>query len=221
MSQNQEYIPPEYEKEAFHCPMCNVFAHQSWYASKYELVTGVHHVHHVNYDLLMSMCSHCHKFSYWNNKKLIFPPQITAPLAHKDMPESVLEYYNEAREVSVSSNRAAAALLRIAAKKLCEELGESDVNLNKAIGNLSKKGLPKDVIKSLDTVRIIGNEGGAHEGQIDLSGEDNKQIVDRLFWLVNFIIEKTITEPKEVANAFASLPEDRQVATQKRDEARQ
>lgn len=48
------------------------------------------------------------------------------------------------------------------------------------------------VIKSLDTVRIVGNEGGAHEGQIDLTGKDNQEIVNTLFWLVNFIVEKPL-----------------------------
>ena len=126
-------------------------------------------------------------------------------------------YYNEAREISVSSPRAAAALLRLAAKKLCEELGEDGPNLNRAIGNLSKKGLPESIIKSLDTVRIVGNEGGAHEGQIDLTGEDNREIVDKLFKLVNFIVEKTITEPKEIKDIFASLPDDKRQGVENRD----
>ena len=156
--------------------------------------------------------------SLWAGKKLVEPQKITVPLAHKDMSESVLEYYNEAREISASSPRAAAALLRIAAKKLCESLGENESNLNRAIGNLSNKGLPENVIKSLDTVRIVGNEGGAHEGLIDLTGEDNKEIVDRLFWLINFIIEKTIAEPNEIKNVFNSLPESKRKAAEKRDE---
>ena len=165
-----------------------------------------------------AMCVHCNIFSFWLDEKLIHPGRVTAPLAHKDMTKEVLEYYNEAREISVSSPRSAAALLRLAAKKLCESLGEHETNLNLAIGNLNKKGLPESVIKSLDTVRIVGNEGGAHEGQIDLTGEDNKEIVDKLFRLVNFIVEKTITEPEEVKNMFAALPEDKKAATEKRDE---
>ena len=133
------------------------------------------------------------------------------------MPKTVIEYYDEAREVSAVSARAAAALLRVAAKKLCESLGENEPNLNSAIGKLSKKGLPENVIQSLDTVRIVGNEGGAHEGQIDLTGTDNKEIVDKLFWLINFIVEKTITKPKEIKNLFASMPEDKKQGVAIRD----
>ena len=211
-----DYIAPEYHKQAFHCPRCNVYAKQIW-KSVYtrNIVVGDSNT---VVGLEIAFCSHCKKMSLWAGRKLVEPKNITAPLAHKDMPESVLEYYNEAREISTSSPRAAAALLRIAAKKLCESLGENESNLNLAIGNLSKKGLPQNVINSLDTVRIVGNEGGAHEGLIDLTGEDNKEIVDRLFWLINFIIEKTIAEPNEIKNVFNSLPESKRKAAEKRDE---
>lgn len=212
---NQEnYIAPVFQKEAFHCPICNVYAQQYW-NSTYCKYSGDSSPDPEN--LKTAYCSHCQDFSYWINGNLVYPQKITAPHAHKDMPETVLEYYNEAREISASSPRAAAALLRIAAKKLCESLGENESNLNQAIGNLSKKGLPQNVIKSLDTVRVVGNEGGAHEGLIDLTGEDNKEIVDRLFWLINFIIEKTITEPSEIENTFSSLPENKRQAAEKRD----
>ena len=219
------YVAPAFRKSAFHCPLCNVYANQIWlYCYHYNEVFSSSDGRGalVSFDnqisqLEVAYCAHCQKFSFWIDQKLAYPPQITAPHAHKDMPESVLEYYNEARDISAGSPRAAAALLRIAAKKLCEYLEEFERNLNRAIGNLSKKGLPESVIKSLDTVRIIGNEGGAHEGQIDLTGEDNKQVVDKLFWLINFIVEKTITDPQEVDNMFASLPEDKKQGVEDRD----
>ena len=211
---NQEnYIAPEFNKSAFHCPRCNVYANQKWHNTFIRYSGALSEIR-----MLMAVyCSHCMGPSFWINRNLVYPSGVTAPLAHKDMPDSVLEYYNEAREVSVSSPRAAAALLRLATKKLCESLGESDPNLNHAIGNLRKSGLPQSVIQSLDTVRIVGNEGGAHEGQIDLTGEDNKEIVDKLFWLINFIIEKTITEPKEVHGMFTSLPENKKQGVEDRD----
>lgn len=213
MEVNQEnYTTPEFQKTAFNCPTCNAYAHQTWNnAPFYDAFSSPIVM------LRVATCIHCKNFSFWINKELIYPPKITAPLAHKDMPKPVLGYYNEARQVSVSSPRAAAALLRIAAKKLCETLEETESNLNLAIGNLRKKGLPESVITSLDTVRIVGNEGGAHEGQIDLTGKDNKQIVDKLFWLINFIVQKTITEPQEVKDMFASLPEDKRQGVADRD----
>ena len=208
---------PEFGKRSFHCPLCNVYAEQYW-PCVYHRHFGVQGDYTRIESLSVAICNHCGDFSVWLNKKPIFPRKISALPAHKDMPEAVLEYYNEAREVSVSSHRAAAALLRLAAKKLCEELGEDEANLNRAIGNLNKKGLPQSVIKSLDTVRIVGNEGGAHEGRIDLTGKDNKEIVDKLFWLINFIVEKTITEPREIRDSFDSLPDDKKRAVEKRAE---
>ena len=247
MGINQEnYIAPELGKEAFHCPRCNVYAHQTWHSayisgviSVISVISGeittlkpapalLEEVSLSDSDaaytfvetLKLTLCSHCGELSFWIREKLVDPPKITAPLAHQDMPTSVSEYYNEAREISASSPRAAAALLRIAVKKLCESLGENESNLNRAIGNLNRKGLPRDVIMSLDTVRIVGNEGGAHEGQIDLTGEDNREIVDRLFRLINFIVEKTITEPRVIENTFGSLPENKRQAAEKRDEGK-
>ena len=148
---------------------------------------------------------------------MVYPSNTTAPLAASDMPLSVREYYEEARSIASFSPRAAAALLRLAAKKLCEELGETDRDLFRAIGNLKKKGLPENVIRSLDTVRIVGNEGGAHEGQIDLTNKDNTEVVNRLFKLINFIVEKTITDPKEIEEAFGTLPENKRNAVADRD----
>ena len=213
-----KYIAPGYKKGAFNCPHCDTYAVQYWSVVHYESLytRKLHEVDHFK----MAKCSYCNKFSFWLDEKLIYPAKITAPRAHDDMPKSVSGFYNEAREISVSSPRAAAALLRTAIKKLCESLGENDPNLNSAIGKLHEKGLPQDAIDALDIVRITANEGGAHEGQIDLSGKDNKQIVDKLFWLVNFIIEKTITEPKAINNMFSSLPENKKQGVEQRDKKR-
>ena len=221
MSQ-ENYIAAEFGKSAFHCPICNVFAEQNWHdVFRSTDISDIFQSTDISHTLIRgvqsSTCFHCKEFCIWINKKLIYPPETTAPLAHNDMPESVLEYYNEARQISAISPRATAALLRLAIKKLCEYLGEDESNLNKSIGNLSKKGLPQNVINSLDTVRIIGNEGGAHEGQIDLTGKDNEQIVNRLFKLINFIVSKTITEPKEIQDMYSSIPENKKQSIEHRD----
>lgn len=205
----EKYFAPGFRKTSFHCPMCNVYSQQSWDSVNSSGFT-------INM-LMIARCSHCWKLSFWINEQLVFPRETTAPPAHEDMPKLVLEYYNEARDVSDISPRSAAALLRIAVKKLCEELGENDPNLNRAIGNLHKRGLPQSVILSLDTVRIVGNEGGAHEGQIDLTGKDNKEVVDKLFWLINFIVEKTISDPKQIEEVFSALPEDKRQGVKDRD----
>ena len=167
---------------------------------------------------LVSQCQRCDQFSYWINEELVYPKPLTNPPPYGDMPYSVVGYYDEARRIAGDSPRAAVALLRLAAKKLCEEVEETEQNLNKAIGNLKKKGLPESVIQSLDSLRITGNEGGAHEGQIDLSGEDNKPLVEKLCWLVSFIVKKTIAEPRNIKEIYHSMPEVQKQSVKDRDE---
>lgn len=164
-----------------------------------------------------AFCLHCEKFSIWVNQKMIYPLISTKPLAHSDMPDNIKKTYNEARSVASSSSRAAAALLRVALEELTKHLGEKEGNLNKRIGNLKQKGLPETVIKSLDIVRIYANEGGAHSGKIDLENKDNKGIVDKLFNIINFIVEKTITEKKEIEEMFKELPKSKKEGIKNRD----
>ena len=83
---------------------------------------------------------------------------------------------------------------------------------------MKRKGLSESVIQSLDSLRITGNEGGDYEGQIDLSGEDNKSLVEKLFRLLNFIVEKTIAEPRNIEEIYHSMPEDQKQSVKDRDE---
>ena len=219
MDQTANYTPPSFGSRAFHCPSCGTYAHQSWFDLG-AIPEGLSPINGKRIGSMVSLCQHCMKYAYWIEKKLVYPPQIIAPRAHSDMPAAMLEYYDEARAVSTISPRAAATLLRIAIKKLCEHLGEKEKNLYKAIGNLQQRGLPEAVVKSLDTVRITGNEGGAHEGQIDLTGKDNEKVVEKLFWLVNFIVEKAIAEPNEIDEMFQAMPEGPKAAAESRDSGR-
>ena len=240
------YIAPELKGTAFNCPRCNAYAHQVWMAllgssseSDVDIdivksggdFSKVRHLIRIkekawvipglgdgirkgDVQSLVSQCRRCDQFSYWINERLVYPKILTNPPPHGDMPDSVVGYYNEARKIAGDSPRAAAALLRLAAKKLCE----TEQNLNRAIGNLKKKGLSESVIQSLDSLRITGNEGGAHEGRIDLSGEDNKPLVEKLFRLLNFIVEKTIAEPRNIEETFHSMPEGQKQSVKDRDE---
>lgn len=148
---------------------------------------------------------------------MVYPNILTSDLPHVDMPDSVKELYEEARLVANCSPRAAAALLRVALEKLTEELGETKGNLNTRIKNLKSKGLPEKAIQSLDIVRIFANEGGSHSGEIDLSGADNSQIVDSLFWLVNFIVEKTISENNQIDLIYSKIPKHKIEGINNRD----
>lgn len=210
---NDKYTAPEYKLTAFHCPYCNVFAQQKWWNLRYKRNWK---------DISLpswtaSECDHCWDFSIRRNQELIYPTVSVIEMPHLDMPDTVKELYNEAREIAWKSPRAAAALLRVALEKLTEELWETTWNLNTRIGNLQKQGLPEKVIKSLDILRITANEWGSHAGQIDLTWADNSDIVIKLFKLLNFIVEKTITENNEVDELFDLLPEDKKKGIKNRD----
>ena len=97
---------------------------------------------------------------------------------------------------------------------LVKKLGEDENNLNKAIGNLVKKGLPEKIQKALDSVRVIGNNA-VHPGKINI--EDKPEIANVLFGLVNFITEKMIRDDQTVDKIFSSLPENAIKKTKQRD----
>lgn len=130
------------------------------------------------------------------------------------MSEDIQADYQEAASILQKSPRGAAALLRLAIQKLCKEIGEDGKNINNDIKNLVSKGLPAAVQKSLDVVRVIGNDS-VHPGQMDL--RDDMETAKALFKLVNLITEKMITEPKEVEAIYDSLPERSKKAIEKRD----
>jgi len=97
---------------------------------------------------------------------------------------------------------------------LCVELGLPGVNLNADIGTLVRKGLPPEVQQALDTVRVIGNNA-VHPGQIDI--DDNPEVANRLFGLVNFIVDRMISHPKQIEAFYGALPEKDLTKIAKRD----
>jgi hypothetical protein len=70
------------------------------------------------------------------------------------------------------------------------------------------------VQKALDTVRVIGNDA-VHPGTIDL--RDDPATATALFKLVNIIVEKMISEPREIEDLYAGLPEAKREAIEQRD----
>lgn len=210
-----EYIAPAYRLDWFNCPHCWAFSHHTWHNMHYYDSRG----HERSLNLQISICVRCEEYCIWNteNEQMIRPNLLTAPLPHEDMPEEVKELYEEARQVSVFSPRAAAALLRVSLEKLTACLWESKWNLNTRIWNLKKQWLPEKVIQSLDILRINANEWWSHAWEIDLTWADNQKIVNGLFFLVNFIVEKVISEPKKIDEMYWELPENKIKGIENRD----
>jgi len=209
-----DYVQPVYQLDGFNCPHCGAFAHQAWYyvVTATERITGGD-VSRVS-GFAACFCARCRKVALWKEKEMVYPRTSVVLLASEDMPLEVKKYYDEARAIFYQSPRGAAALLRLAIQKLTIELGEDGANLNEAIGNLVKKGLSERIQKSLDIVRVIGNNA-VHPGQIVI--EDNTDVAISLFKITNLIVDGTITKSKEIDALYDNLPAEARDQITKRD----
>ena len=201
-----EYILPAQRLGAFNCPNCHVYSKQNWYfmtAAKRSDGAGLQYN---NKRFVLSNCENCGFPTIWLDESIIWPNFSTAEPPSQDMPSDIKNDYEEARSISNSSPRGAAALLRLAIQKLCAHLGQPGKNINTDIKKLVSLGLPPKVQEALDSVRVIGNDA-VHPGTIDL--RDDRETVNKLFKLVNFIVTKTITEPREIDEIYNNLPESK------------
>lgn len=145
----------------------------------------------------------CEKISVWLDGEMIYPVEAIAPLPSPDMPEDVTEIYNEARTISPLSPTASAALLRLALERLLPQVGAKKAKIDIMIGELVSKGLPKEVEKALDSLRVIGNEA-VHPGTINL--KVNAEVSITLFKLLNVVVDRMITQQKEIDDMYSLIP---------------
>ncbi len=224
----EEKRNPAMYKSVFECPHCGSPAYHHWEKSQpvYLVSPGekppkpkktVDKTENLN----SAECRECRKISVWMNRKMIYPIQSLAPKPVINMHDDVKEIYEEARLVSIHSPRAAAVLLRVATERLTVHLGEPEGKLNTRIKNLAKKErLDERVIRSFHVLRVTANEG-AHDGLMNLTGAEGAKAVDDLFFAINYIIEKTITEPKKLDQMFGDLPEDKREGVKNRDKPKE
>ena len=166
------------------------------------------------YNMRAASCTHCQIVSIWIRDKLIYPRSSAAPPANADLPEEIRRDYDEASEIMEFSPRGATALLRLVIQKLCKELGQEGENINNDIGALVSQGLSSQIQQALDVVRVVGNNA-VHPGQIDL--RDDRETALGLFKFVNLIVERMISEPKRIQEAYGDLPESALDAIERRD----
>lgn len=219
-----DYFPPSLGKGEFHCPHCNVFAKQFYghihAISNFEWHSIVDDHSRFNEPLpqewIVTKCQHCSDISVWFEDNMLYPKKILPPPPNLDLVDEIKSDYLEAAHILGDSPRAAAALLRLSLQKLCIQLGEKGDNINADIKSLVSKGLNPLVQKSLDALRITGNNA-VHPGEINLSEEPERVL--KLFDLINFIANKMITEPKEIESFYGTLPTGAIEAVEKRDES--
>lgn len=203
-----KYVQPKVFINSFTCPHCGVLSKQDWSSDDWYF-TGRENDKFIR----VGHCQHCNSHTLWIKDKMYYPETGQCPFPNTEMPESVKKIYLEAASISTKSPRGAAALLRLSIQILCKELGESGKNINNDIANLVRKGLPVVVQQSLDIVRVTGNDA-VHPGQIDT---DDTNTVERLFELVNIIIEYMIALPKKVSGLYDLLPENKKSEIKNRD----
>ncbi|MDU4884322.1 DUF4145 domain-containing protein [uncultured Clostridium sp.] len=222
---------PKYKESAFTCPWCGAYAQQSWSENfviedeecKCNLISIEEYSNlsvwekqetRVISNLHISLCRVCKKYHVWEGSKLIYPIISNIPMPLEEMPQAVKELYLEARDVYPISHKSACALLRLAVQHLCKELGEKGKNINDDIGSLVSKGLPQKIQKALDIVRVVGNNA-VHPGF--MSEEDTKEYAQKMFKLLNIIVDDRIVQPREIDDLFKGLPEGPKKAIEKRD----
>lgn len=195
-----KYFPPTFGITQFHCIYCNVYAKQKWVVTSFDTYGD-------NLTIIKAcQCEHCNKISYWNSttKTMLIPSESPIQPPHEDMPEEIIQEYNEARSIFAKSPRASSALLRLALQKLLPILGAEKDNINKGIQDLVDKGLPIIVQQALDICRVIGNNA-IHPGEIELNETPEKAAI--LFEMINFIVEDRISKPMQIERMYQSLPQ--------------
>jgi Domain of unknown function (DUF4145) len=213
------YFPPKFAEPEFHCPHCGVYAHQYWRemlstdgggynhiyldAGRASMIVNPEESFTIGHVVSISKCGRCNSFSLWRQGNLIYPLSSTIVAPNPDMPAPIQTLYEEARSIADRSPRAAVALLRLALEELLPLLGAKKGTIDNMIAELVADGLNKSVQRALDSIRVIGNEA-VHPGVIDLG--DSPETAQALFRILNFIIEKTITEKNEVDAIYELIP---------------
>lgn len=162
----------------------------------------------------VSLCFNCNEIAIWTGSTMAWPVQSNAPAPNPDLPDDVRLDFDEAGRILTISPRGAAALLRLVIQKLCKELGGKGKNIDEDIAAFVKDGLDVRIQRSLDIVRVIGNEA-VHPGQIDL--RDDVATAEKLFALVNIIADTMISQPKHIEEMYAGLPDSKRAAIERRD----
>ena len=147
--------------------------------------------------------------------RMVWPSKLFGPLAPADLPDSVRSIYEEARAVAVASPRSAAALLRVYLEELVNELEPGNDPLNAKVGKLVARGLPEPVQRAMDTLRVFGNEAGAHVGEIDLT--DDHETVLALFQVLGMVVEHVITRQNQLDALYSRIPQSKLDAIARRD----
>ena len=129
----------------------------------------------------------------------MYPEAQVVEDANEDLADDIKKDHNEAASILSRSPKSAAALLRMATEKLCQQLVGEDgekASLAENIEKLKEKGmLEPSIVDMMETLRLAGNNAVHPGGFFD--DEDNHAIATKLFGLINQIAKEAITIPRE------------------------
>lgn len=146
--------------------------------------------------------------------ELVYPLPGEAEPPNEDLSSDVREIYAEAAEISGRSPRGAAALLRLALQHLLIEAGLPGKKIDDDIQSLIDEGrLSPSIARAMDVVRITGNES-VHPGEIVL--DDDPDLVQSLFSLINVIANELITRPRVIDELFERMPQSKKDGVEQR-----
>ena len=204
------YTAPKFELQSFNCPHCNAFAEQYWYNLRgYRNPTNI-----VSIDFQTSKCHHCQKFMIWKDSEMVYPISSIVQLPNPDMPRNIQNDYLEARDIVSKSPRSACMLLRLCVEKICDDKNANGKNLNDKIGDLVSKGLDNKIKEKLDAIRVIGGQA-VHPLTINL--DDDVDLAQILFNIINHIVQKLYTDEKEFEKISKLISKPKKDAIKKRD----
>lgn len=208
--------PPRQGASSYDCPHCGAYAQQVWFRVKKAEKDGFEDL---AVNLAVAVCHACQKRTIWRSHgyapnvqwELLYPALRTeGPEPHADLPENLVGLYNEARAVLPVSPRAASALVRLTLEGLLSDLYSG--SLNDMIGAASAAGLAPEVVQAMDVLRFSGNQS-IHEIQSD----DTLDNALALFRILNIVVERLITQPKQIRELHDALPDTVREAIDKRN----
>jgi hypothetical protein len=214
--------PPMYHAASFDCPHCEAHAQQTWYdAGRAENNTDA-----IDARLDVAVCFACGGRTVWralsvysfgrviDDHQMIYPARnLEGPAPHADLPESLLPIYEEARGCLGVSPRAASALVRLTLEGALSDLYADAGNLNEMIGAAAAAGLPETVVNAMDVLRFSGNQS-IHE----LRSDDTVETATALFAILNIVIERLVTQPRQIAELHAAMPDGVREGIERRNE---
>lgn len=226
---------PKYGKKAFQCPHCKAVTQQDQPKLEYTIQDEIYVLQDGNDMIGFSKCLICLKISLWASRakhkpdtsgnfieistkswQMIYPLISPAESPNQDMPDNIRNLYEEAANVLPISPKSSAALLRLALQHLMNYLEVNGKDINDNIAILVEKGLSEKVAKSMDILRVFGNES-VHPGTIRL--DDSIDDAVALFNLLNIIIEQMISQDLKINVMYQKIPEEKREAIEYRESA--